>query len=149
MIMPDENNYYYLHMPIQGKINIHIKGGSIVPILDLASTALTVEELKNSSITLVVALDINQRASGKTAFDDGITATTLNDSTYTIVDYNWHFLNYTTDILEIQPRVRGYNKPDDEFPHLSTILIYGCAGTPKRAEIMTGDRKITANLEND
>ncbi|CAG9332945.1 unnamed protein product [Blepharisma stoltei] len=144
----DKTYVISLEMPLHGLINIHVRGGSIIPLLDSADTALSVEELRNSNITLLVALNSNLEAAGRAVFDDGISSGTINEGNYTRMDYHWRFMNYSTDILDIQP-INSKYESENEFPHISNIKIYGCSSLPKQVEILIDNRVIQGSIIND
>jgi alpha-glucosidase (family GH31 glycosyl hydrolase) len=66
-----KNNMVTLSAELNEKIPIHMRAGYIVPTLDKYTTAMTVTELMNSPMTMVVAPDANKQATGYHYFDDG------------------------------------------------------------------------------
>lgn len=135
----DYNNNAYLNMSLPGDIPIHIRGGHIIPTLDNYNNNLVLDTLtlRQSPITLVVALNGALSADGHAVFEDGNSANTISSNLYTMVNYHFQYLNQTSDALFIQPTVNGYTRPKGEFPYISNIVIYGVVEGPKNVFYIT------------
>ena len=72
-----------------GKINVAIKGGTIVPILPPKQTTT---QLRQQNFTLLCALNENGQASGQLYWDDGDTLDPLFNRTITIVDFDINYV---------------------------------------------------------
>ena len=72
-----------LEMPLVGKVNIHVKTGQIVPVLNDYDTAMNLVELRKSELTLIITPDGSAHAYGKAIFDDGTSADTIKSNKYT------------------------------------------------------------------
>ncbi|KAL6718544.1 hypothetical protein ACLMJK_004636 [Lecanora helva] len=82
--LPDDLFYdFYAHAPVQGggkihtltnvnftSIPLHIRSGAVIPMR--SASANTTTALRNQNVTLVVAPDKNNRASGSLYLDDGV-----------------------------------------------------------------------------
>jgi hypothetical protein len=106
---------------------MHIRGGSIVPTMDLASTALNILELRKSEITLVVALDTSGNANGNMILDDGASLTSIEDGKYTEVTYTWSRISTSQYIFTVSSK-QGYTRADGEWPGISALKLYGATG---------------------
>ncbi|OLY80206.1 Alpha-glucosidase [Smittium mucronatum] len=90
-------------------INVHIRGGSIIPTQD---PAMTVEATIASNFTLIIALDDDSTASGSLYLDDGISvvgsSSLINFSTdgeSLVLDgsFGYHVDNYITKVIMMYP----------------------------------------------
>ena len=135
------NGTVELQAPLKDRINIHIRGGCIVPLAQGYQTALTLEEVRQNPIDLVVALDSKGFASGKLAVDDGVSLGTIQKAKYTLLNYTYTSPNATKGLLSIEG-CKGY---EGEAPKLDRVLIYGCSSKPsfvyssqQRLDLSTG-----------
>lgn len=115
-----------LEAKLPGLIPVHVRGGCIIPTLDAWNTALNVQTLRKSTISLIIALN-SGKANGFLIFDDLESPYTILNKTYTRVDYNFS----TSDLglestLEISTSTKGYIRKPWEFSVISHIHIYGC-----------------------
>ncbi|KAK7508001.1 hypothetical protein BaRGS_00000966 [Batillaria attramentaria] len=67
-----------------GKINVHLRGGSIIPLLP---PAVTTNALRKQPFGLVVASDENMTASGQLYWDDGESLDSVEAKKYTLVEF--------------------------------------------------------------
>jgi len=127
------NGLVTLETPQVGLINMHIRGGYIVPKLDSASSANTVSDLRVSNTTLVVALDTNGQATGLVIYDDGENVNSITNGAYTEVQYTYQHEG-SKDTLTMQA-AGGYTRANGEFPFVSMVTVYGCNKQPVRASM--------------
>ena len=114
-----------LSAPIRGFVNIHIRGGYIVPKADDYLTAMTIQDLRYSNITLVLAADGNGNADGQIVFDDGLSIHTISEKRYTLVAYR--FSESSSEFkLEVKKLANGYQRQAGEWPYISQFAIYDC-----------------------
>lgn len=123
-----ESRVVNLPAGIEDPVNIHVRGGAIVPLADQADTANTIEQLRNSTITLLVALDENGHAEGDLVIDDGISPDTLQKSAYKIVKFEHSLESSSHGKLRIVPS--GEYSKNGEYEFISRVVIYGCEKTP-------------------
>lgn len=133
----DFDNSMWLNMTLPGPIPMHVKGGQIVPTLDNSNSVLDVLALRNSSITLVIALNGDLQSDGFAVFEDGQSANTISGNHYTMVNYHFSYLNQTSDIIYIEPVNSGYIRALGEFPSISNLFIYGCVEAPRNVYYVT------------
>ena len=88
-----------LEAPLRGFVNIHMRGGYVIPSAVSYYDAMTVEELRYSNITLVIASDPRGIASGFMNFDDGVSPDTISKGEYTLVNYLYQEMNTTFSTL--------------------------------------------------
>ena len=72
------DNSVNLEMPLVGKINMHVKKGSIIPLLKDSETAMNLADLRKSEIELLIVLDNSASATGEAVFDDGLSTDTIS-----------------------------------------------------------------------
>jgi alpha-glucosidase (family GH31 glycosyl hydrolase) len=118
------NRTVTLSAPMDGVVNIHIRGGRIVTKNDGFENANTVEELRYANISLVVAINGNGYASGFLILDDGISVGTIEAGNFTGVNY-FYAENDTGAALKINLWHKGYQKKTGEWPFISTLHFYG------------------------
>jgi alpha-glucosidase (family GH31 glycosyl hydrolase) len=126
----DYDNSVYLNMPMPGPVNIHMSQGSIIPLLDSASFALSSMDTRRSNITLVIVQNGGYDAVGTVIFDDGLTNENLAAGAYTQIEYSLVSLNNTYDMFSIQALSYGYTRAPLEWPYISTLIMYGCTSAP-------------------
>uniref|UniRef100_A0A8C5KHT8 Sucrase-isomaltase, intestinal n=1 Tax=Jaculus jaculus TaxID=51337 RepID=A0A8C5KHT8_JACJA len=97
------------------KINLHIRGGYILPCqLPALNTFIS----RNNYMMLIVAADDNQMAQGTLFWDDGETIDTYESGQYTLVQFNLNQMTLTSTILK-----NGYRNPNEM--RLGYIEIWG------------------------
>jgi lysosomal alpha-glucosidase len=79
-----EGHQIELDAPID-KINVAIRGGSILPVLPPKTTTT---ETRKQNFTLLVALDEKENAKGELFWDDGDTLKPIDNGIYTLVGFN-------------------------------------------------------------
>lgn len=119
------NQTVTLPAPAVGLINTHVRGGYIVPRLDMSSSANTALELRSSNTTLVIAPDASGKAQGTVIYDDGLNVNTISSGAYNTILYSYQ-QTLSSANFTISASTSGYTRPADEFPYISTLLIYAC-----------------------
>lgn len=74
--------------------NVHVRGGTILPMQNTANTAMTTTAARQTPFTLLVALDSNWYGSGSLYLDDGEQITL---DTYSLITYNAIPITYDDD----------------------------------------------------
>jgi len=115
-----------LNAPLPGLINIHMRGGYIIPKADDYSIAMTVQQLRNSTVTLVVALSGQGLATGNMVLDDGLSPNTIQTNNYTYMNYMYKQTSANAGILTFTASMSNYVKAPGEYPGVSNVVIYGC-----------------------
>jgi alpha-glucosidase (family GH31 glycosyl hydrolase) len=127
------NQTVTLATPAVGLINVHIRGGYIIPRLDSSSKVNTAIDLRASNTTLVIAPDASGTATGTVIYDDGESLDTISAGKYTAVVYQFTQVSPTSATLTISVQEDGYTRAKNEFPYISMVMIYGCVGRPLTA----------------
>ena len=124
-IITSFNRTLVLSAPVDGSINIHLRGGSIVTKNDAYTTANTALKLRNGNFTLVVGIGGEGTAFGELILDDGLSVGTIESGNFTAVAYHYsegnNYANLTFNVIH-----KGYTKAVGEWPYVSTIVLYGC-----------------------
>lgn len=123
---------------LPGVTNVHIRGGYIVPKLDAAGNALSTQDLRSSTITLIIASDNQITADGFMYLDDGLSLNSVTSSAYTQVIFTYRYISAQHDVLSITTPVKGYSRSPDEFPYISTLVIFGCLAEPQDIYVTQG-----------
>jgi len=114
-----------LPAPISSPINIHLRGGYIVPTQKgLLTTTLS----RVSPFTIVVGLDGAGQAAGQLYLDDGESLTTDQDKSYTIISYKAAAGTFSNSIVS-----NGYSGATSLT--LEKVVIYGVQGTVSAVKI--------------
>lgn len=126
------NQTFTLDADLPGLVNIHVQGGSIIPTLIDSTTAMNVIDLRNSSISLVIApSNATGTATGYVVFDDGMNPNTIAQDKFEIVQYQWYALDSTISYLTVSVLTDNYYvKPTWEFPTIKSLKIYGSTARP-------------------
>mmetsp|Transcript_17525 Transcript_17525/g.17475 ORF Transcript_17525/g.17475 Transcript_17525/m.17475 type:complete len:150 (-) Transcript_17525:31-480(-) len=103
-----------------------MRGGYIIPRADDHPTAMTIQELRYSTITIVVALDAEGIASGGLVLDDGLSVNTISSGNYTMMTYMYKQVSSKQGILSFTSSNHKYAKAAGEYPGVSNVVIYGC-----------------------
>lgn len=119
------NRTLTLLAPLDGMINVHMRGGHIIPRNDGFETALTSQQLRYSNITLVIAVSGQGKAVGMMVLDDGLSVDTISSGNYTAMEYVY-IEGSTSAQLNFNIIKKGYTKARGEWPFISQIVIYGC-----------------------
>jgi alpha-glucosidase (family GH31 glycosyl hydrolase) len=127
-----------LNVTLPSHIPIHVRGGSIIPTLDLYDTVMNVMDLRMSNTTLLVALDAFGSAEGRLVIDDGKSLDSLTGSFYSELEFSYFAFGKVQDVLEIQPIHSGYDLETGEFPYISNIEIFGCSRQPYQVSYYNG-----------
>jgi len=135
-----------LDAPLKGLVNIHMRGGSIIPKAVNYVTAMNLHELRYSNITLVVALDSSGSAFGSLVLDDGVSPDTISSKEYTYMNYKYStFSDYAN--IEFEALEKGYSRKQGEYPRIAQVVIYGCASAPTSAYV--GSSRVDVALGYD
>jgi alpha-glucosidase (family GH31 glycosyl hydrolase) len=129
-VVTSYNKTLVLDAPLNGNINIHVRGGYIIPKNDLYTAANTVEKLRSGNITLIIALDGKYNAKGRLVLDDGISLGTIENGNFTAVEYKYSG-NTNSGSLEFNLVNFGYKKAAGEWPYISQLVFYGTSGAVK------------------
>jgi alpha-glucosidase (family GH31 glycosyl hydrolase) len=119
------NRTIILDAPLVGNINIHMRAGTIIPRNDGSSSSDTVEKLRLSNLTLVIAINAQGKAFGQLVLDDGVSLGTIEEGKYTFVQY-FYVENDVAAELIINVMTSGYVKANGEWPYVSKLVLYGC-----------------------
>lgn len=119
------NRTLTLAAPLNGNINIHMRGGHIIPRNDGCLTASTTEQLRFSNLTLVIAINAQGKATGHLVLDDGLSVDTIQSGSFTLVSFTYTE-NDVFAQLNINVVQSGYTKAPGEWPYISTLVLYGC-----------------------
>jgi alpha-glucosidase (family GH31 glycosyl hydrolase) len=119
-----------LNVTLPSRIPIHVRGGSIIPTLDLHSTAMNVIDLRRSNTTLLVALDAFGMAQGMLVIDDGKSLDSLTGGVYCMLEFSYFPYQSDLDVLEVLHVRSGYDLAAGEFSYISNIEIFGCSRQP-------------------
>lgn len=119
------NRTVTLNAPLNGHINMHIRGGHIIPKNDGANTAGTLHDLRFANTTLVIAISAQGLARGFMVFDDGVSLGTIENKNYTMIEYTYKE-NDTSASLQFNVLNKGYIKNQGEWPFVSSLVLYGC-----------------------
>lgn len=120
------NHTVTLNAPLRGLVPIHIRGGYIVVKADDSTVAMTIQELRYSTVSLVIAMDPQGIAIGNMVIDDGLSPNTIESGSYTLMNFIYKQASSTSGILSISASNQGYTKAQGEYPYISNIIIYGC-----------------------
>jgi alpha-glucosidase (family GH31 glycosyl hydrolase) len=123
-VITTANRTTFLDAPVNGTINIHIRGGTVITRNDGFETAMTVEELRFANLTFVVALDGEGNAKGFLVIDDGESLDTIEKKNFTAVQYEY-IDDEAGAFLQFAKWSDGYKKKEGEWPFVSKIVIYG------------------------
>lgn len=100
-------------------INLHIRGGYILPCQEPAQTTVF---SRNNSMQLIVAADDNQMAQGTLFWDDGDSINSYERDLYTLIQFNLNKTTLTSTVLK-----HGYiNKTE---MRLGDIFVWGKGNT--------------------
>jgi alpha-glucosidase (family GH31 glycosyl hydrolase) len=124
-----ENRVIDLSAGIEDPVNIHIRGGSIIPLADHADTAKTIEQLRSTPLTLLIALDKHGQAHGDLVVDDGISPDTLEKSAFKLLQFEHSEASPSHGKLRIVPSGE-FTAKEGEYESISRIVIYGCNKAP-------------------
>ena len=119
------NRTLTLDAPLTGNINIHMRGGSIIPRNDASSTANNVEKLRLGNLTLVIAINAQGKAFGQLVLDDGLSLGTIESGNYTSVQFAYVENDSGAELI-FNVVQSGYVRKVGEWPWVSQIVLYGC-----------------------
>jgi alpha-glucosidase (family GH31 glycosyl hydrolase) len=106
-----------LDAPID-KINIHIRGGGIIP---LQNPGMTINQSRKQEFNLIVALDANSNAVGDLFLDDGESFHTIQNNQFSYIKFQ-----HTANTLTIQPAVTNWKA----ISPLSDVTFLGVSTAP-------------------
>jgi len=120
LLNPQGAGWYTLDAPLS-KINVHVRGGFIVP---LQVPDVTTEKSRRNPFVLLVALDEIGSAQGSVYIDDGETLQDHIGDHYTLITYSSLTINGQSKISS--GIINGnYSIPNGEFV-LTWVRVYGC-----------------------
>ena len=140
------NRTLVLEAPLNGYINIHVRGGRIVPKNDGYNTANTVQKLRFANITLVIAIGGQGTAEGELVLDSGVSVGTIEKGEFNAVRYRYSEKGASAS-LEFSVWNNGYVKADGEWPFVSQIILYGCLSPI--TSVMDGETRVDYSLSYD
>ncbi|XP_046571388.1 lysosomal alpha-glucosidase-like [Haliotis rubra] len=111
--------YVQLDAPID-KINLHIRGGSVIPT---KPAAVTTNQMRGEMFALLVALDNNGTASGEVFWDDGDSIDTVENNLYSLVSFSVHSNTLSNKVL-----ASNYKKGAEMS--LSEVTVMGVSASP-------------------
>lgn len=111
----EKNGWSSLNAPIN-YINLHLRGGSIIPIQD-PKECLNTECSRKKPFGLIVTLDKSNKANGELWWDDGVSL--INEL---MPNFSFMEFTYQNDMLSMFVKTQGTN---DEKLNFETIKIYG------------------------
>ena len=141
------NQWVSLTDDLPGVINMHIRGGFIVPTLDNSNQALSTNDLRQSTITLVIATDEKLSSYGFMYLDDGISGNTIAKFNWTYVNYAYEYISPQKDVLSISTPHYNYQRAPGEFPYISTLKVYGCLSSPEIIFMTVGNSTVVLNVD--
>ncbi|ESN92523.1 hypothetical protein HELRODRAFT_186140 [Helobdella robusta] len=118
-------SYYDLQTPLE-KINIHVRGGAIIP---WQQHALTTTKTRKNPINLLVALDASERAAGQLYWDDGESLDPVENKIFTVVKFN-----ADKGVLKSQLEQTGYQPAENEF-QLASVKVLGVEAEVKSVKM--------------
>ena len=138
------NRTLTLNAPLNGNINIHMRGGTIIARNDASNTATTVEDLRLGNLSLVIAINGQGKANGHLVLDDGLSVKTIENGNFTFVQYSYTETG-SSALLVINVVQSGYTKAPGEWPNISELTLYGCLSAIK--SITSNGIQVNGNLE--
>ncbi|KAL8620863.1 hypothetical protein ACOMHN_047034 [Nucella lapillus] len=106
-----------LHAPLS-IINVHVRGGAIIPRLP---PAITTNEMRSKPFKLTVAPDKQSSACGLLYWDDGESLDTVEENKYSLV-------NFTLKGTTLKSTVAANNCPDMK---MDAVEVWGVVSQPK------------------
>jgi len=122
---PKQSKKLTLDSPLTSPINIHIRGGYIVPS---QRGALTTKASRVTPFTIIVALDGSGRAEGNLFLDDGESLTTLSDNKFSVVKYT-----VANGTLSSQVTSNGYSEA--QALTVERVIVYGIQGSVSNVKV--------------
>lgn len=110
------------------KINLHIRGGNILPTQEGDTPPLNTRESRKQPFGLIVALDENKSADGSLFWDDGESIDTITNGQYSL-------LRYEFSINELKQSASLRDVVELKTAVLNTIRILGFDQEPKSVEL--------------
>lgn len=107
-------------------INLHVKGGTIIPTQE---PAVNTEISRNNPFGLIVALDEKEEAFGKMSYDDGETIGTVERKEYFLVEK----ISVRDNTLSWNVTVNGYTEMAEKT--LNTIRLLGVSSGIKEMKV--------------
>jgi alpha-glucosidase (family GH31 glycosyl hydrolase) len=138
-----ERGYTELDTPLDD-INILIRGGHVLPLLN-STSAMSLTEVRQKPIELLVALDCDFKASGTFYNDDGVSLETIEKKKYSKFEVKVSPSGSSLIELSLKGELRGYL---GEFSTLNRIRFLGLEAVPKEIKSTRG-RVVKAVFEED
>ena len=138
------NRTLTLAAPVNGVINIHVRGGHIVPRNDLFASASTVDKLRSGNLTLVIAIGGQGTARGALVIDDGLSVDTIQNQLFTAMEYSYAESGNTAGLNFTAIR-SGYMKAQGEWPYVSSLVFYGALQAV--SSVMNGPNQVSYAVE--
>uniref|UniRef100_A0A4X2L9V0 Sucrase-isomaltase n=1 Tax=Vombatus ursinus TaxID=29139 RepID=A0A4X2L9V0_VOMUR len=109
------------------KINLHVRGGLILPFQDPAQNTF---HSRNNFMGLIVAVDDNKMAQGSLFWDDGDSIDTYEKGQYLSVQFQLNQTTLTSTVIH-----KGYSNPSEL--RLGHIKVWGKDKTPVSSVVLT------------
>jgi len=101
-----------LHTPID-RINLHLRGGEILPIQEPSQTTM---DSRTNGLGLIVSLDHDLSAAGQLYWDEGDSIDPIENGKYTLVNFEFGNLVLTSNV-EVSEIINEYHKNEKKsFP---------------------------------
>jgi alpha-glucosidase (family GH31 glycosyl hydrolase) len=126
-------------------VNVHLRGGNIVPYQDvLTNYVMNTVELNSKPTELKIALDQDGKATGTFVADDGLTKHTLEDKIYSY--YKLQYISNTLTKSMINTHAANKKFP---FEKINKITILGYTGMGSSACLKAGSsQSITGTVDS-
>jgi alpha-glucosidase (family GH31 glycosyl hydrolase) len=127
-------------------VNVQILGGQIIPYQDAEAKQITrAVQLFYIPVTIIVAVDQNEKASGTMAIDDGVSTGTLQFG-------NYRYYTFTFENKRLSVSVKNSIEQTYTCEYLSTVKFYGLGTKYNGKYINKGniyDMTVTYDEPND
>jgi hypothetical protein len=108
---------------------------------------MSTNDLRQSTITLLIATDNTLSAYGFMYLDDGISGNTLSTFSWTYVDYIYQYVSPQHDVLAISTPHYNYQRASGEFPYISNLKVLGCLAMPQIIYMTIGNATTVLNVD--
>jgi len=127
-MIPNKNSQLVDLSAIEYHINLHIRGGHVIPTQPSTNNTNTAES-RSHPFTLIAALDTNNMAEGILFIDDGITEDYKSPKNQTIIS-KFYFENTNVNISSISQWDSSNSNIKNINTAIDTIKIYGIIDPP-------------------
>jgi len=116
---PNQGKSLMLDAPLTDPINIHVRGGHIIPT---QHGELTTTASRLTPFTIIAALDGKMQATGQLFLDDGEGLTTISDKKYTLINFSVNGNTFTSQAV-----ADGYSEA--QTLTVEKVTVYGVSTT--------------------